>query len=70
MDLLNELYDFPSAKHDDLSDAEAYGADIIVIPLAGEEKATIHHSPQDDPFERDSYIPQSFVAGNIDDDPY
>lgn len=70
MDLLNELYDFPSAKHDDLSDAEAYGADIIVIPLAGEEKATIHHDPQDDPFERDSYVPQSFVAGNIDDDPY
>lgn len=66
--LLEELYDFPSAKHDDLSDAEAYGADIIVVPLAGENKKQPHHNPQDDPFEPDSY-PSSFVS-NVEDDPY
>ena len=42
--LLEELYDHPSAKHDDLSDAEAYGKDIIVTPLADEEK--VYSTPQ------------------------
>jgi len=52
-ELLNELYDFPAAKNDDLSDAEAYQADIVVVPLADEEKKKLHHNPVDDPFEQD-----------------
>lgn len=51
--LLEELYDHPSAKHDDLSDSEAYEADIVVIPLADEEKNSFVHNPQDDPFKED-----------------
>ena len=51
--LLNELYDFPSAKHDDLSDAEGYSPDIIKVPIQDTGKKTPHHDPMDDPFEPD-----------------
>lgn len=50
-DLLNELYDFPSSKNDDLSDAEAYQSDIVVIPMEDERRPVKHQNPQDDPFE-------------------
>lgn len=69
--LLEELYNFPGSKHDDLSDAEAYQADIAVIPLSGEDQRTPHHTPQDDPFERDQDREPAF-AGNVQgqyDDP-
>jgi hypothetical protein len=73
-DLLEELYDFPSAKHDDCSDAEAYGGDIIVVPMADEEKRTEHHTPQDDPFENDrkqEVFYNTNPIGNFDDaDPF
>lgn len=63
-ELLNELYDFPSAKHDDLSDAEAYQADMVVVPLQQEDTPTPYHNPQDDPFEDDiNQLNNSFVAG-------
>jgi hypothetical protein len=52
-DLLNELYEHPAAKNDDLADAEAYGADIIIVPMEDEKKPVPHHTPQDDPFEDD-----------------
>jgi len=41
MDLLEELYNFPSAEHDDLSDALAYSSDISVIPDESEEAIEI-----------------------------
>lgn len=71
--LLGELYDHPSAKHDDLSDAEAYGADIIVVPLADEERQTAHHNPVDDPFENESKQDinlGNFVGSHDDADPF
>jgi len=74
--LLEELFDFPNAKHDDLSDTEAYEKDILVVPLAEEEKMQTHHVPQDDPFEADRKIPQdtgfmqNFVANHDDADPF
>lgn len=61
--LLNELYDFPSAKNDDLSDAEAYQADFVVVPLQQENRQSAHHNPQDDPFEADINPLNSHVAG-------
>ena len=67
-ELLDELYDFPSAKHDDLSDAEAYSADIVVVPLNNENKTQPHHNPVDDPFEQDFNPLQSqATVGNFDD---
>lgn len=77
--LLEELYDFPSAKHDDISDAEAYEGDIVIVPLADEERKQEHHVPQDDPFEADRKIPQNnnvesfisnFVGSHSDADPF
>ena len=78
--LLGELYDHPSAKHDDLSDAEAYEADIVVTPLADEDKMSFSHNPQDDPFKEDRiervrYPEDNFINNNpvgvFDDaDPY
>lgn len=62
--LLEELYDWPNAKHDDVSDAEAYGGDIIVVPLADEEKHTAFHTPQDDPFETDKKNDFNILAGS------
>ncbi len=67
--LLNELYDFPSSKHDDLSDAEAYQADLVVIPLADQNRVATHNVPQDDPFEDNiNQLNNSFVAGYNDPD--
>lgn len=73
--LLNELYDYPNSKNDDVSDAEAYGGDIIVVPLADEERQNVHHTPQDDPFESDKLNELNTSVGshigNFDDaDPF
>jgi len=67
-DLLDELWDFPGAKHDDLSDAEAYQADILIVPMADEEKTQQHHVPEDDPWKDDKPVAannsiESFFAG-------
>ena len=53
MDLLEELYNFPSSKNDDISDALAYGKDMIVVPFADQNAPTATHVPQDDPWEQD-----------------
>lgn len=78
--LLEELHDHPNAKHDDLSDAEAYGGDIIVVPLADEDRTRTHRTPQDDPFENEKTVrafnPDEFnnysnpVGAYDDADPY
>lgn len=71
--LLEELYDHPSAKHDDLSDAEAYGKDIIVTPLADEEKYRQHRVPENDPFktQQESFYSNNNTIGNFNDpNPY
>ena len=78
--LLEELYDFPSAKHDDLSDAEGYGGDIAVTPLADEEKHSQTRTPQDDAFSaeainkrqypEDILTNQNTVGAYDDADPY
>lgn len=79
--LLEELYDFPAAKHDDLSDADGYGGDIIVTPLADEEKMNSGRDPQDDPFKteqttrvsyprEDLFINDNPVGVYDDADPY
>ena len=54
--LLEELYDFPSAKHDDLSDAEAYEADLVVVPLQDEDKAGPSREPENDPFNNSNEV--------------
>lgn len=48
MDLLEELYNFPSAEHDDLSDALAYSADITMLP--DEEDRAIENDPDMDTY--------------------
>jgi len=71
--LLEELFNFPSSKHDDLSDAEAYGGDIIVVPLADEDRPRANRVPQDDPFEveRNPNNYQENPIGHYSDpDPY
>lgn len=78
--LLEELYDFPAAKNDDLSDADGYGGDIIVTPLADEEKMNSGRDPQDDPFKneqvhrvqypQDDIISNNPVGAYDDADPY
>lgn len=57
--LLDELYDFPSAKNDDISDAEAYSADIVKIPTQDTGKKTPHHDPEEDPFKDDIDLTES-----------
>ena len=64
---MNELYDFPSAKNDDLSDAEAYEADIVVVPLADEDTKQAHHNPVDDPFEDDFNPLNNVSVGRFED---
>ena len=72
--LFDELYDFPSAKHDDISDAEAYEADLVVVPLADEERKAPNHTPQDDPFEEEKRMDigfaQNFVGNHDEGDPF
>lgn len=53
--LLDELYNFPASKNDDLSDAEAYQADMVVVPYGDENNATVYKDPQMDPFEVQMY---------------
>jgi hypothetical protein len=66
--LLEELYDHPSAKHDDLSDAEAYEADIVVLPLQDEERSSFRHTPQDDPFKEDR-VERGYPQDNFNNNP-
>lgn len=47
--LKNELYDFPSAKNDDLSDAEAYITDMVQIPFGDNSRKPVNNQ-EDDPF--------------------
>ena len=74
MILLQELYDFPSSKHDDISDAEAYISDIQIVPLRDIESAPIESPPQDDPYNEPNmdsdWFDDSEEEDNIDDDPY
>ena len=63
--LLEELFDHPSAKHDDLSDAESYEKDIVVTPLADEESSRVIHNPQNDPFEVDKIERINYPQGNF-----
>lgn len=74
--LLEQLYDFPAAKNDDLSDAEAYQGDIVVVPHAEDNIPMRHHNPQDDPFKGDEEnfagvgVPSTMVGGFDDPDAY
>jgi phage terminase large subunit-like protein len=72
--LLEELYNFPSSKHDDLSDAEAYGEDVIVIPTEESKLPTPHRDPVDDPFEPKQAISQYeepiHSVNSIESDPF
>jgi len=63
-ELLQELYDFPGAKHDDLSDAEAYQSDLVTVPMAEEAETHRHVEPQNDPFE---YNNSGSYQGKMDD---
>lgn len=47
-ELRNELYNFPSAKNDDLSDAEAYIMDMAQVPVKPIPAVSI--APQEDPW--------------------
>lgn len=48
-ELLHQLYDLGKSKHDDLADAEAYGADLISRPVT-EESTSYENEPIDDPY--------------------
>lgn len=63
--LLSQLYNFPASNKDDLSDAEAYVAEMAVAPYADEQHAETHRDPVDDPFESSL---SGFGGG--EDDPY
>lgn len=63
--LLEQLYNFPASKNDDLSDAEAYGADIAEAPAKQDDHVTQHSSPEDDPFaEGGSPEPHTVMQGD------
>jgi len=72
MDLLEELYNFPASRNDDLSDSEAYQADMVVVPYGDENEATIYKDPQMDPFEIQRYQmgESNFSDEEIDLDPF
>lgn len=72
MDLLDELFDFPSAKKDDLSDALAYSADMVVVPFGDEREDIVYRDPQDDPFEvrSTSRVASDLFPGIDDLDPF
>jgi len=55
MEGLDELYNFPASRNDDVSDAEAYQADMVLVPFGDENEATIYRDPQMDPFEIQRY---------------
>lgn len=68
--LLNELYNFPASKNDDLSDAEAYISDMLQIPLDDSPTKEVSENMQDDPFaglfDKEVEIGSQFP----DDDPF
>lgn len=53
--LLDQLYNFPSSAHDDVSDAEAYISDIASVPLEDEKRQQPHRDPSDDPWRGDRH---------------
>ncbi len=63
MALLEELYNFPSAKHDDLSDSLAYIEDVKEIPFENQREVVPHHAPVDDAFMEDTQN----IGGTIND---
>lgn len=63
--LLEELHDFPNSKHDDLSDAEAYSADMVIVPLADEGKPLPNREPQNDPFEEARQEPSQYFNNHV-----
>jgi phage terminase large subunit-like protein len=64
--LLDQLYDFPSAAHDDLSDALAYISDIAQTPMKDENQPQSHRTPDDDPWNRErAFIPSMESEGVI-----
>ena len=66
IDLLEELYNFPSSKNDDLSDSLAYSADIIQIPQEEDNKKRVNKEPNDDPYKEEMV----YEDNNYNDDPY
>lgn len=62
-ELLDELYDFPNAKKDDLSDAEAYVADMAQIPFGGHGGPVQGRMGGDDPWETGN-------SGDVEPDPF
>lgn len=77
--LKTELLEFPSSKHDDLSDAEAYIYDIAVAPNSPQKARAVVDDINDDPFSKerktDRDLDDMFESGtnnafNTNDDPY
>lgn len=61
--LLEQLYNFPASKNDDLSDAEAYISDIAEVAVSHRQELNHHHAPQDDPYAEKANM-------NVNTDPY
>ena len=62
--LRSELYDFPSAKHDDLSDALAYGEQFAYEPVVSSQTKTVEEADRDDSFAAavaDEFVPESWL---------
>ena len=80
MEGLEELYNFPSSRNDDLSDAEAYQADMVLVPFGDENAPSSYKDPQMDPFEvQRVHVDNSYEPGfgpsvsyneEVDLDPY
>lgn len=51
MEGLEELYNFPASRNDDISDSEAYQADMVLVPFGDENQPNTYKDPQMDPFE-------------------
>jgi len=60
--LFNELYNFPNAAKDDLSDAEAYITDMVQVPLKTNNQRNTE--PNDDPFGDNNQ------GQGVEDDPF
>jgi hypothetical protein len=61
--LFNELYNFPSSANDDLSDAEAYITDMVLVPQGGTNHRNKRSAePENDPWEN--------KKEETDDDPF
>lgn len=66
--LLSELYDFPSAPHDDVADAEAYVVEMTIVPFGAEEARRKPTDPND-PF-ADLFPEKDESSKSINDDPF